>query len=75
MSTKCHILADGRMIVVKGTATPVAHEFSALPRVGEKIVILNDRGEAEAFQVTEIKHYAHGVDGAATVLVSASSSR
>jgi hypothetical protein len=75
MSTKCHILADGRMIVVKGTATPVAHEFLALPRVGEKIVILNDRGEAEAFQVTEIKHYAHGVDGAATVLVSASSSR
>ena len=32
------------MIVADGTAIPIAHEFLALPRIGEKIVIMTDFG-------------------------------
>lgn len=71
MSVKCHILADGRMIVA-GVAQPVAHEFFSLPRIGEKIVIRTN-GDKKAFRVTDVTQYAAGVDGDPQALLAVTS--
>jgi hypothetical protein len=70
-STKCNILADGRMIVV-GATQPVAHEFLALPRIGDKVVIKIDGG-TKAFRVTDVTQYAAGVEGDAQALLAVTS--
>ena len=72
MNTECQILADGRMIITGGTAEPIVYEFSALPRIGEKVVI-RVGGDNKAFHVTEVTHYATGADGGAQTLLAVAS--
>jgi hypothetical protein len=69
MSTKCNLLAEGRMIVAGSSTQPAVYEFSSLPRIGEKAVI-NINGNTEAFRVIDVTHYASGVDGEAQVLLA-----
>ena len=68
---KCHIMADGRMMVIG--SNPIEYEFLALPRIGERIVISVD-GAAQSFRVFDIAHYAAGVEGAPNVLLWANQS-
>ena len=72
MSTKCHILADGRMITAGGMPEPVEHEFLVLPRIGEKIVIKTYL-DTRTFRVIGVTHYAAGVDGDAQTLLAVTS--
>jgi hypothetical protein len=62
------------MMVADGTATPIAYEFVALPRIGEKIVIGTDNGTT-AFRVIDVTHYANGVDGDAQALLAVTSAQ
>ena len=48
----------------EGAKKPSGSKFLELPRIGEKVV-LRIEGDKKAFRVTEVTHYASGVEGGA----------